>query len=79
MWYNDIRKYKEKSIMNNEIKAETLCQGRTFGISITYLGERTVYSDVTRDREALDAFVDRINKGCVSPIHIEELIEDFIG
>ena len=42
-------------------------------------GRIAIYSEITDDIEKLTRFAEAINEGDVSPIHIEELIEDFIG
>ena len=42
-------------------------------------GSEKVYPDITCDIEALKGFVCAINRGRVSPIHIDELVEDFLG
>ena len=42
-------------------------------------GREKIYRDVSRDIEALNRFADAINHGGVSPIHIDELVEDFLG
>ena len=42
-------------------------------------GRERIYRDVTRDIEALNRFADAINRGEVSPVHIDELVEDFLG
>lgn len=63
-----------------QVKAEIIKSGEAMGLSLILSnGERRVYGDVTTDAEAIYAFADKINRGNVSEIHIEELIEDFIG
>ena len=42
-------------------------------------GREKVYPDITCDVEALKDFAGAINRGDVSPIHIDELVEDFLG
>ena len=65
-------KYKIKVKMTN-------C-GDAYGISITLPdGRIEVYSDVTQNRTAMQEFIEKVNRGNVSQVHIEELIEDFIG
>ena len=70
----------ENGIMKNKVQAEVICRGNACNLKIIFSDESyTVYSDLTRDREALEAFASAVNKGSVSPLHIEEMIEDFIG
>ena len=40
--------------------------------------EERLYSDLTRDLDLLEDLADRINRGRVSPIHIEDILEDFL-
>ena len=42
-------------------------------------GREKIYRDVAGDLESLQGFVSAINRGEVSPIHIDELVEDFLG
>lgn len=63
-----------------QVKAEIIKIGEVYGLSLILSnGERKIYEDVTTDAEGIKIFADRINRGNVSEIHIEELIEDFIG
>ncbi|MBQ8409127.1 MAG: hypothetical protein IJY39_09730 [Clostridia bacterium] len=41
-------------------------------------GERKLYRDLTQDRRKIEELCARINKGRVSPIHIDDIIEDFL-
>lgn len=45
-----------------------------------HIGEREerLYSDLTRERAKLEDLSDRINRGRVSRIHIEDILEDFL-
>ena len=63
------------------IKAEMLVSGEGIISLKTYDGEgrERVYRDITRDIKALAHFVDAINRGDVSLVHIDELVEDFLG
>ena len=63
------------------IKAETLLSCDDALSLKIYDGEgrERIYRDITRDIEALEGFVHAINRGEVSPIHIDELVEDFLG
>ena len=40
--------------------------------------EERLYSDLTRDLDRLEKLSDRINRGRVSPVHIEDILEDFL-
>jgi hypothetical protein len=42
-------------------------------------GRERIYPDITRDILSLEEFVRAINLGEVSPLHIDELVEDFLG
>ncbi len=42
-------------------------------------GKTTVYKELSSDEKAIRRFVDAINRGDVSLIHIDELIEDILG
>lgn len=42
-------------------------------------GKTTVYKELSSDEEAIRRFVDAINRGDVSQVHIDEMIEDIIG
>lgn len=42
-------------------------------------GKTTVYKELSSDEKAVRRFVDAINRGDVSPIHIDDMIEDIIG
>ena len=41
-------------------------------------GNSKIYKDLTGDILSLAHFVNLINEGNVSPLHIEEMIEDFL-
>lgn len=41
-------------------------------------GREKIYRDITRNVEELERFARAINIGKVSPIHIDELVEDFL-
>ena len=65
--------------MSNYVKAKMLTENRELSLKIDFgEGRETVYKDITRNREALELFVKRINSGSVSPLHIEDMIEDFL-
>ena len=67
-------------MLKHQVKAEIIKSGEALGLSLILPnGEKRVYEDVTTDAEVIYAFADKINRGNVSEIHIEELIEDFIG
>lgn len=68
-------------MITSYIKAEVLisCDGILSLKMYDGEGRERIYRDVTRDIEALEGFVCAINRGEVSPIHIDELVEDFLG
>ena len=41
--------------------------------------EEKIYLDLTKDRDALADLACRINRGRVSTIHVEDILEDFLG
>ncbi len=41
-------------------------------------GNITTYRDITRDIGEIERLADLINSGNVSPVHIKEIIEDFL-
>ena len=63
------------------VKAETLisCNGILSLKIRDGEGREKIYRDISRDTEALEGFVRAINCGKVSDIHIDELVEDFLG
>lgn len=63
------------------VKAETLisCNGILSLRIRDGEGREKIYRDITRDTEALKGFVHAINCGEVSDVHIDELVEDFLG
>ena len=72
--------FGRSKMLKCQVKAEIIKSGEAMGLSLILSnGERRVYGDVATDAEAIYAFADKINRGNVSEIHIEELIEDFIG
>lgn len=42
-------------------------------------GKMTAYKEISSDKKVIQRFVDAINRGDVSPLHINEMIEDIIG
>ena len=68
-------------MITSYIRAEVLvsCQGILSLKIIDGEGRERIYRDVTRDIDEISRFVDAINRGGVSTIHIEELVEDFLG
>lgn len=42
-------------------------------------GISKTYPDVSHDLEMLCEFSDKINQGGVSPLHIDDIIEDMLG
>lgn len=68
-------------MITSYIRAEVLvsCHGILSLKIIDGEGREKIYRDVTRDIDAISRFVDAINRGGVSTIHIDELVEDFLG
>ncbi len=59
-----------------------ICEGDgdQYGVEVYADGEAVhIYRDLTADRARLSRFCDICNRSCVSRIHIDELIDDFIG
>ena len=46
---------------------------------ISDVGKSRVYPDLSSDLGALCAFSDKINQGELSPLHIDDIIEDMLG
>lgn len=67
-------------ITKNYVHAETVCEPNgMFSIKITYgEGKSEIYKSLTGDTVSLSRFVNLINEGEVSPLHIDDLIEDFL-
>ena len=67
-------------MITSYIKAEALsCDGVLSLRIYDGKGGERIYRDITRDIQSLNRFVRTINRGNVSPIHIDELVEDFLG
>ena len=65
-----------KNYVQTEIK---FTSGERYSLRVTDAeGNCKIYNDLTKDITALQRFANLINKGNVSPIHIDELIEDFL-
>ena len=65
---------------NLDVKCKALdCGNGMFGISIENVCiSVTEYRYLTCNKEQIDALVDKINRLDVSPIHIEDIIDDFL-
>ena len=62
------------------VTTRVLKTGNNYGLFVCFDGGGSkIFSDITSDRDRLYAFSDAINRLRVSSVHIEELIEDFIG
>lgn len=64
-----------------QIKARVIRdEDESFGLSL-YLDNEEVrcIRDVTRDSERITALCEKINLLGISPLHIDDVIEDFIG
>ena len=52
----------------------------SFGISAYYRGEQVAHvSDVSTDNEAVCRLVERCNEAALSPMHLEDVVEDFLA
>ncbi len=51
----------------------------SYGIEYCEDGETKYIPDISTDREAASDFVNRLNCGDASSIHIYELVEDFLN
>ena len=69
------------SIDVKKIKVEIISSEKdSFGLIILCSGEKyKEYSDITKDYKALSDLKNKINRANVSPLHIDDIIEDFIG
>ena len=67
-------------MLKDKIKAEIKEHGETYDLLVTFKdGRKKLYSDLTRDKKSIETFAKKIEYGNVSSVHLEELIEDFIG
>ena len=41
-------------------------------------GAEKIYNDLTRDRERIEQLAAKINKGQVSSLHIDDIVDDFL-
>lgn len=55
-----------------------ICDDGSFGIAVD-CGEKIFYRGLSRDREKVEALVRSINNGEVSRLHVDDIIEDFLG
>ena len=67
-------------ITKNFVQAKIKSESRgLFSLEVTDAeGKKKVYEDLTGDFLALVHFTNMINEGNVSPLHIEDMIEDFL-
>ena len=54
----------------------------SYGLSVIVTGtggekERTSYPDISLSKQAVEDFIDMLRRNSVSPIHVEEMIDDF--
>ena len=42
-------------------------------------GKSKIYPDISHDVDLVCGFSDKINQGSVSPLHIDDVIEDMLG
>ena len=52
----------------------------TYGIAGAHAeeGDREEYHDISTDREAVSAFVEACNRLNLDPIHLKDVVEDFL-
>lgn len=50
-----------------------------YSLTVTSESGAREYRDLTRDGEGIRELCERINRGRVSAIHVEDIIEDFLG
>lgn len=55
------------------------CEDGSFGISAEIDGETVYYRRLCFERERVERLVRSINSGEVSRLHIDEIIDDFLG
>lgn len=51
----------------------------SYGIEYSENGKTKYISDISTDYNAITEFADKLNRGDASPIHIHELVDDFIS
>ena len=70
----------ELKMENQNIKCKVVdCGNGMFGISIESVCISVVeYRYLTCNKERIDSLVEKINRLEVSPIHIEDIIDDFL-
>lgn len=57
-----------------------ISKNRMYSVEVSdEAGKTTVYKEISSDKKIIQRFVDAINRGDVSPLHINEMIEDIIG
>lgn len=81
LWYNikTAKRREEVMIVKALCAAIIFEQSGFYTLEVTYKGEVRRFPEITREEAKLSKLASMINKGEVSPIHIEEIIEDVIG
>ncbi len=83
MCYNgkDTTILRGKTMFNKRLSAKIkISENKMYSVELSNGNRKTaVYEELSSNEEAIRRFVDAINRGDVSPIHIDEMIEDIIG
>lgn len=68
-------------MFNKRLSAKIkISENKMYSVELSNGNRKTaVYEELSSNEEAIRRFVDAINRGDVSPIHIDEMIEDIIG
>ena len=74
--------------LHNKIATDGIAVGTelpdriSYGLSVIVTGtggekERTSYPDISLSKQAVEDFIDMLRRNSVSPVHVEEMIDDF--
>ena len=62
------------------VTASSVRTGKGYGLAVELPDGRTLlYSDISRKGELVEEISDKINRGNVSEIHVDDVIEDILG
>jgi len=70
------------SVRYELISAEHELEGsryRSWGIRLCYAGVQVEVQDLSLDREAVEELVARCNRGQLSPVHFQDVLQDFLA
>lgn len=70
------------SVLYELISSEQELEGRRYqswGIRLSYAGVQVEVADLSLERAAVEELVQRCNRGQLSPIHFQELLQDFLA